>query len=144
MNIYSHLSTFSTVSLKGNSVAFRMMALYLTIFMIFCYTLTLFLSICFATSPLISPNFFIRAIYRVCRVQCFLVSSNFQLCLLYLEIAEWKLSASSSSQTESCKDLFGCCNKFSSPLWNTDSFGYKVARSPSGWTILIDWTVLWT
>lgn len=58
------------------------------------------------------------------------VYTSFQLPSWYLEIAVRKLSASSATLTEPCKDQFRCCNKFSSPLWNVDSFGCKVAQSP--------------
>lgn len=61
----------------------------------------------------------------VCTI--FLPLKPFNYVLRYLKIAEWKLSASSSSQTG---DNFRCCIKFSSSLRNTDSFGCEVARSP--------------
>lgn len=68
--------------------------------------------------------------YSDTSLQCFLVSQHFSIMFAVSENSGSKKPSAPSSHTKFCEDHFRCCNKFSSPLWNTDSFGCKVARSP--------------
>lgn len=77
-----------------------------------------------------SYNFFIRPIYRARCLLCFLVSNTFQLCVRYLGVAGGIYLLQPPLRPNPASANSGCCNKFSSPLRNTDSFGCKVARSP--------------